>query len=131
MNLDCDFFLFFSLWNTSFKLPFLLMHSLNKPIQFFIMSRHILHIFIEMNYATSCLSSCRIANVQIYHIIEIGVAKCISSLKWNRLQSNPSQKKKKMGLAFDLKRKKKKEQKQSKKKTRKRKIIFSFEMAEK
>lgn len=129
MNLDCDFFFFFSLWNTSFKLPFLFMHSLNKPTQYFIMSRHILQIFIEVNYATSCLSSCRIANVRVYHIIEIGVAKCISSLKWNRLQSNPSQGRKIGGgaLAFDLKRKKK----QSKTKTRNRKNTPFSEMTEK
>lgn len=73
------------------------------------MCRHILQIFIEMNYATSCLSSCRIANVHIHCIIEIGTIKCISSLKLSGLQSSPSQKT--VGLALDLKKGKEKQKK--------------------
>lgn len=65
-----------------------------------------------MNYAASCLSSYRTANVHIYCIIEIGTIKCISSLKLSGLQSSPSHKT--VGLALDLKKVKEKQKKERK-----------------
>ena len=57
-----------------------------------------------MNYAKSCLSSARIANVYIHHIIEVEAIKYISSLKWNWYQSDPSQRGVgEIELALDLK----------------------------
>ena len=71
-----------------------------------------------MNYAKSCLSSARIANVYIHHIIEIEAIKYISSLKWNWYQSDPSWGvggSVEMELALDLKPTKKQNKRETKK----------------